>query len=179
MGSDFARYASFVEPAFARRCLADTSARCRRADLEPKLGEAERRLAGRQGFPRIPFVLSPRFTFGREIFHPVRVRPELLFRPLASVCRLLRPVPARCHSKCHSRRAPFRKLSSKGAECALLNAKASGRSIRPAPLRGRCKQRRWSLLANCLSPVRHRGSWRGERRPSHRRPLPARQTAAA
>lgn len=70
------------------------------------------------------FVLSPRFALGREAFHRVRVRPRPPFRPFASGCRLLRPVRARCHSKCHSTQS-----SSTCAASAVAVAASEGREV--------------------------------------------------
>jgi hypothetical protein len=72
--------------------------------LSRRIRQGKRRKMGNWLGGRLAVAFRPfaRSASRRQVFRPVRVSAQCPFRRLSAVCRLLRPVPARCHSKCHS-----------------------------------------------------------------------------
>jgi hypothetical protein len=61
------------------------------------------------------FACLPPFAIVCQVFQILQVRRSISFHRPSSVYRLLRILPARCHSKCHSLRASTQILLSKRA----------------------------------------------------------------
>ena len=102
---DFGRLSASLKPGLGleRRIGHARTARCPAPEAVPTSQRASAKrergwLGGRDSRDSV-FVRLPPFALCRELFQMAQVSATWLLRPLSSACRLLLPMPARCHSK--------------------------------------------------------------------------------